>query len=709
MRLFTSPPWRWCLGLLLSALTACSSQKPPTPTAECVVTEAAVEPLRSQMSAARAYHTATLLPSCLVLVVGGARGDTPLNTAELYDPATGTWRDTGHLHVARSAHTATLLASGQVLVTGGRGRQISTNTAELYDPATGTWSDANDMRGPRAHHSATRLPSGQVLVVGGNGGPIDPPPATAELYDPDTDTWRTVGTLTTSRVDPSALLLPSGQVLVVGGGPDNTTELYEPASGTWTTGRMKLLRGVRAAVRLSSGKVLAVGLDERSFPKGEVYDPDTGTWTGAEPPSSASLHPSLVLLPSGQVMLVGGGKTGWHSPVVPLADAEVYDPGTGLWRPAGTGLTWPRIGHTLTVLPSGQVLVAGGTSVSDTSIASCEVLDTRRGYWTPTAPLGEGRPWPRATVLASGQVFVTGGGRTSIEVYEPERDIWRPLGALDKARLGESVTPLLKGEVLIAGGGTDSAEVIDAARGTWAPTGRMLFQHTSHTATRLPSGDVLVVGGGNATAEVYNPATNTWTETGSMAHARVRHTATLLPSGRVLVTGGSDASSSDLRGTFNQAEVFDPATGVWKSTSPMGQMRTRHSATLLSSGQVLVTGGGESYCTPVCNHGPRGSAELYDPATETWVPLPDMTFRRSDHTATLLPSGKVLVTGGIGLLASRQASTELFDPVTRTWTLQLPMNRVRSEHAAVLLPSGRVLLVGESAEAESWDPEMPSP
>ncbi len=143
--------------------------------------------ITGNLNTERFAHTATLLSSGKVLVAGSFTGTGFLNSVELYDPATGTWSSTGNLNTVRALHTATLLANGQVLVAGGVndiGKPFNTlNSAELYDPATGTWSVTGKLNMPRDFSTATQLPNGQVLVAGDCCGPAR---NSVELYDPNT-------------------------------------------------------------------------------------------------------------------------------------------------------------------------------------------------------------------------------------------------------------------------------------------------------------------------------------------------------------------------------------------------------------------------------------------------------------------------------------------------------------------------------------------
>ena len=315
--------------------------------------------ITGSLNTGRFLHTATLLPSGLVLVVGGNDPVYTTQSAELYDPATGSWTSTGSLSTARFLHTATLLANGKVLVAGGNFGNGTVASAELYDPATGTWTFTGSLNTAREEHTATWLPGGKVLVAAGrgsNGFSF----ATAELYDPLSGTWTATGDLSTARNLQTATLLPNGKVLVAGG-VDNSfngtasAELYDPANGTWTvTGNLNTARAGHTATLLPNGMTLVTGGGGSSLPTTELYDSASGTWTVTGSLNRARGEHTATLLPNGMVLVAGGLDSSSFS-----ATAELYDTTSGIWTFTGS-LNNARGAHTATLLPNGMVLAAGG-------------------------------------------------------------------------------------------------------------------------------------------------------------------------------------------------------------------------------------------------------------------------------------------------------------------------------------------------------------
>jgi hypothetical protein len=378
-------------------------------------TKAGIFTNTGSMTTARYWHTATLLPNGMVLVAGGYDGSNDLSSAELYNPATGTWMATGAMTTVHVYHTATLLPNGKVLVAGGA-VDYYLSTAELYDPTNRTWTTTGAMIAGRWGHTATLLPNGKVLVAGGFGVGIgNGSLSSAELYDPASGTWTATGAMTTTRTEHTATLLPNRKVLVAGGYDNagnsiSTTELYDPTTGTWTaTGSLTTARQWHTATLLSNGMVLVAGgydgnyisSAKRDLSSAELYDPATGTWTATGSLTNARIEHTATLLPDGKV-LVAGGFNGSA-----ISSAELYDPATGTWPTTGA-MTTTRTEHTATLLSNGMVLVAGGYNSSDGSgISSAELYGS---IWTITAtqsPISAGSTTGSGNYTNGSSVIVT--------------------------------------------------------------------------------------------------------------------------------------------------------------------------------------------------------------------------------------------------------------------------------------------------------------
>ena len=458
-------------------------------------------------------HTATLLPNGKVLVAGGYTGIASPN-AELYDPAAGTWSATSPLTNARGNHSATLLPNGKVLVAGGytgmTGPGGWLRSAELYDPAAGSWSAAGTLATERTFHTATLLPNGKVLVAVGQGN-SNTFLRSAELYDSAGGTWSATGALATARESHTATLLPNGKVLVAGGdnaGSLSNVELHDPAAGSWiTAAQLATARKSHTSTLLPNGKVLVTGGDNgsASLDSAELYDPAARTWSATGALATPRHRHTATLLPNGKV-LVTGGDNGSAS----LNSAELYDPAAGTWSATGA-LATARYLHTATLLPTGKVLVTGGY-IGSASLNSAELYDPAAGTWSATGALAAARHRHTATLLPNGKVLAAGGYDVSVslngaELYDPAAGTWSATGALATARSRHTATLLPNGKVLVAGGvgssgNLSSTELFDPAAGIWSATGALVIGRSAHTAALLPNGKVLVAGGAGSSGNL---------------------------------------------------------------------------------------------------------------------------------------------------------------------------------------------------------------
>jgi N-acetylneuraminic acid mutarotase len=339
------------------------------------------------------------------------------------------WHATGMLALSFDQplfyHTATLLAGGKVLIAGGFVGNDIIAGAELFDPDANTWSPAASLVTARSMHSATMLSNGQVLVAGGTNVTTDAL-ASAELYDPVANVWSSGGNLENARSQHTATLLPNGKVLVAGG------------------------------VQAPSGDGNLIGLASS-----EIYDSVANTWSPAASLATGRYLHSATLLPNGMVLVVGGVQTpsgvNGNGVLIALASAELYDPVADSWSTAGN-LATARYQHTATLLPNGQVLVAGGYGYpSQDPLASAEIYDPVANTWSSAASLSAGRARHTATLLSIGQVLVVGGlddeaTVSTAELYDPVANSWSLAASLLFPVMGHAATAMSNGAVLVSGG-----------------------------------------------------------------------------------------------------------------------------------------------------------------------------------------------------------------------------------------------------------------
>jgi hypothetical protein len=281
----------------------------------------------------RHSHSATILPDGTVLIVGGyGAGTTTLQTAEIFDPRTRTFTRTGSLVSARADHIAVLLGNGTVLVAGGLGPEWTfLSSAEVYDPATRSFSPTGGMTVARESHTAVTLEDGRVLIAGGHRGRRADMVlhASAEVYHVATGTFAAVGDMGVRRHKHDAVRLRDGRVLVTGGADErdgdgvyDTTELFDPTTGTFTAGPSMVLPRYKhggASLLLANGTVLIAG----GAAQAETYDPVRQRFTLVPgEPRMAGLFAAVAPLGSGGALITGGYGQGRG----PRATAWVYRP-----------------------------------------------------------------------------------------------------------------------------------------------------------------------------------------------------------------------------------------------------------------------------------------------------------------------------------------------------------------------------------------------
>lgn len=734
----------------------------------------------------RSSHTATLLADGRVLVAGGFNAAyTPMSDARVYNPVANTWTAVGALNTARGNHTATLLPNGTVMVAGGQttvGGSVTTS-CEIFTPGADTFAPcAGNMLASRAGHTATLLYNGRVFVAGGYTDGGNPIRNTMELFNYQTGLWQPAagGALMTRRTGHTATVLGNRNVMLVGGfsgknitenfGFLETAEIYNPVSDSMMPPPppMASRKALHTAILSDDGQLKVfgglgnittnyfngpLGWESGSFISLSSVTASTASFAAAATNLtvriSRQMTPQVVgTVVTGQVYF-GNPRTtrddtliyfvkndNRPEPYLPADNPHVRLDGTELHcNQTSGGCGWVNDLFTLNN-PTGTVHFIPKAVTSKDGIIS-SLAAPLQSTFTFTDITG-------SSIVVQGQT-----GTISQSTFTMDIDI--PLSSnFIGAQMLEGTAVITAGEVVRAGawsasltGGTGSiggATVVTDAGGQARYRQTVTFTGVSGTITATTTtvtspepviglkatslglqityvmNRINMEGGsfefGAATVainmmtfgdlEVYNPSNNQWTLHGSHFLPGMFSMASVYsPNGDHKIFGGricdqlaspvgTCAGFTSLATSRPYGYIPAPASETpWQTDAALNRKRGSHTATLLPSGNVLVAGG-------VDGSEPLASAELYDPVGQRWVPTGDMKRARSGHTATLLPNGTVLVAGGYVTGESTGATSlaEIFYPESGQWVRTGPMISSRQFHTATLLPDGNVLVAG---------------
>jgi N-acetylneuraminic acid mutarotase len=545
---------------------------------------------------------------------------------------------------------------------------------------------------------ATHISSGDIVAVSPGAGPFPSGVMTIYIVGNGSQVARVsfVSTLVSINVTAGAPSIPKGitqQFHATGTFSDGSTADLS-SSATWTS-------SVPAVVAVNAtGLATSIGVGSALITAASGSVSGTATLT-----VTPAVIQSLAISPNPATTGVGVNTV--------LTATGTYSDGTtaDVTNSASWSSNTPAVA---TVVPTTGIFTGvsmGSTTITATlgsfSATTTASVTVDEWYWMASL-ISNQRCDHTATLLPSGKVLVTGGWcqdmpAATAEIYDPVANTWTSASSMATARSGHTAVLLGNGKVLVVGGygrtnagvrnDLSSVELYDPGTNTWSAAASMSTPRVWHTTTLLPNGKVLAAGGNDVatqTAELYDPVSDQWTPTGTMITARSEHTATLLASGQVLVAGGLTQLALDA------VELYDPSSQTWSAGPSLHAARFRHTATLLNDGRVLVAGGFDNTHTPGDPY--LSKTETYDPNANAWIVGPNMLSERESHTATLLPDGSVLVTGGWTQVSGNIISgVERYDPVMNTWTAAGSLRAPRAHHTATLLPSGALLVIGGNA------------
>jgi N-acetylneuraminic acid mutarotase len=719
-----------------TALTGANSCEFYTPTS-CTAGSFSAAPNILQ---GRYNHTAVLLKDGKVWLAGGrnpaiAATGGYLVTTERFDPGSNAFQSASPMIEARSHHTATLMGDGKALVIGGyNARDVLANkgiteSAEIYDPISNSVTPAATMRTRRHSHSALLSANGEVTVFGGLGN-ITTTYLTGSELNLTGNTFGTGSALVTDLT--GGVVLPTATINAASTGRiDLDFLLNKPVFGQISDGE----------IWLSSPSVMTSWGAVRFLPASQT-NPAVGlriNLAGAEVGCRVSADGGTVNGNCGNIQMTAAAQAALSQ----MQGQAIFYPREAVATTAGnaTGGSLTFVPATIDSTTTSGVLTAASNLVADITIPMDTKLFNsainsgtltmtagtilRTGIFTVTLTGASVANIVGSPVIGDGEITFSATFNNlvgDIEYTDTTGTLTSPaaLAVADEVSLTVDMNYTtngadLEGETFIVDAATvvirkmvyADAETYNPQANSWLlappPGASTADQRYGHTATLLPNDDKVFIGGracNGATCATQVASANLGTQllsaednfdetVGVAAQKRAFHTSTLLPGGDILVAGGTNGPS-----ILSHAEIFTPGGDLFTPVNGgMRYVRDLHTATLLPNGRVLVAGG---FTTNAASTGSTNTAEIYYPDTKRFIETTPMISSRSNHSAIMLPDGKVFVAGGFGTGDVITGASEIYISTQGRWVAAatMPAGCERAIHATVQLRDGRILLIG---------------
>ena len=372
------------------------------------------------MTVARSGACAASMPDGRVLVTGGSNENGALSSGEILSLG-GSPVEVAPMSASRTGHLCVALAGGAVLVAGGKDSfGGALGSAEVFDPATGSWALAGGMTAGRAGATASLLNDGRVLIAGGESGSRALP--SLEIFDPATGAFTAVsGLLSSPRTNHAAAVLPDGRVLIAGGsdgsGALDTVDVFDPRTGhVAPLGKLTTPRVGLTATTLLDGRVFLAGGNggREDLASTEIYDPSSGSFSAAAPMDKPRRGHIALRIPHNNTILIAGGTAAGE----PLAAAGLYVPWFDRYQPYGVMLLGRYAAAGTALNEGGIVLMAGGR----TKNAATQVVEAAAA---PTILTSKGDYAPGEWVTISGANWTPGNTVQLTVKVLPDRAVTR--------------------------------------------------------------------------------------------------------------------------------------------------------------------------------------------------------------------------------------------------------------------------------------------